>query len=160
MRSKWLHLKDTAFRMRREGATLGSIELELGIPKSTLSYWFIGIRLTDKQKTAIREKWLKAINESRDNAIRWHNQQKSTRIEDARLGAEAVIDRLDLRDKPTLELALAFLYLGEGSKKSSVTSLGSSDPVILSFFIFCMEKLYGLPPDQAKCYSLKREPRT
>lgn len=138
--------------MRKSGTPLGQIGKELGIPKSTLSYWFIGIKLTVKQKVTIRKNWLKAIKESRGNAIHWHNQQKAARIENARLEAEAVIGALDIRNKPTLELALAFLYLGEGSKKTSDTSLGSSDPTILKFFISCMKKLYGLSPNQARYY--------
>ena len=152
MKSKWLHLKDTALNMRKRGTPLGQIGKELGIPKSTLSYWFIGIKLTVKQKAAIKKNWLKAINESRGNAIRWHNQQKATRIEDARLEAGEVIKGLNFRDKPTLELALAFLYLGEGAKKSFDTSIGSSDPKILNFFISSIRKLYQVRPDQAKCY--------
>lgn len=121
-KSKWLHLKETALRMRRSGTPLGQIGKELGIPKSTLSYWFIGIKLTVKQRTAIRKNWLKAIKESRGNAILWHNQQKAARIEGARLEAEAVIGALDIRNIPMLELALAFLYLGEGSKKTTARS--------------------------------------
>ncbi|MEK7170865.1 MAG: hypothetical protein AAB774_00990 [Patescibacteria group bacterium] len=138
--------------MRKRGAPLGRIEKDLGIPKSTLSYWFIGIKLTDRQKAAIRKNWLRAINESRGNAIRWHNEQRASRIEEARLEAENVTHELDINNNPTLELALAFLYLGEGSKKSYDTSLGSSDPVILKFFISCMKKLYGLTPSQARYY--------
>ncbi|OGD63624.1 hypothetical protein A3F39_04155 [Candidatus Berkelbacteria bacterium RIFCSPHIGHO2_12_FULL_50_11] len=152
MKSRFLHLKDLALKMRKEGVPLGRIGIELGIPKSTLSYWFIGIQLTDKQRTAIKANWLKAINESRGNAIRWHNRQKAGRIEVARLEAEAVMSRLNLTDASTLELALAILYLGEGSKKSSDTSLGSSDPTILKFFVYCMKKLYGVSPTQARFY--------
>ncbi|MDP3992812.1 MAG: hypothetical protein Q8Q05_01185 [bacterium] len=152
MKSKWLHLKNTALEMRKSGTPLGQIGKELGIPKSTLSYWFIGIKLTVKQKAAIKKNWLKAIYESRGNAIRWHNQQKAVRIEDARLEAEEVIKGIDFRDNSTLELALAILYLGEGSKKTSDTSLGSSDPTILKFFISCMRKLYQLGPNQARYY--------
>lgn len=152
MKSKWLHLKENATKLRKNGMPLGQIEIKLGIPKSTLSYWFRDIKLTDMQKVAIKQKWLKAIKESRANAILWHNEQKANRVEEAKIAAESVIKNIDHTDKSTLELSLALLYLGEGSKKSSDTSIGSSDPDILNFFIFCMKELYSISPTQARFY--------
>lgn len=46
----------------------------------------------------------------------------------------------------------SILYLGEGFKKSPVTGLGNSDPLILRFFIFTLKKLYNIKPDQFSCH--------
>jgi len=152
MKSKWLHLKDSALKMRKSGATFGQVESEFGIPKSTLSYWFKDIELSIEQKAAIKNSWKFAIKSTRRNAIKWHNQQKDARIQEAKIEAKRVVGQIDLSDVATLEIALAILYLGEGTKKSLDTSLGSSDPKILKFFVICMKKLYQIDFDQAKCY--------
>lgn len=50
------------------------------------------------------------------------------------------------------ELALAFLYLGEGAKTKSRTSLGSSDVRIAKFFVTCLREVYAVPDTHIKCY--------
>lgn len=135
-------VKDAAFKMRRQGKTYNEITRKLGIPKTTLNYWFVGIELSPQQKALIRKNWIKAIINSRDNAIKWHNEQKEGRILLAKNQAETVLSKINFNDQVVLELALAMLYLGEGSKKTQTTSLGSSDPEILKFYFRAIKKLY------------------
>jgi hypothetical protein len=49
------------------------------------------------------------------------------------------------------ELALAILYLGEGTKAKGETSMGSSNPLILKFFITCLRNIYSVPENKIKC---------
>jgi len=152
MASKWYSLKQEALELRRTGTPIRQIEVKLGIPRSTLSYWFRDIKLSNKQKEIIRRDWIESIKGSRKNAIEWHNNQKSIRIEIAKQEAREVLEKVDLTNKPVVELTMSFLYLGEGSKKSPTTSLGSSDPLILRFFLYCLKSLYQVPTSQIKCY--------
>jgi hypothetical protein len=47
-------------------------------------------------------------------------------------------------------LAFAMLYFGEGAK-SSLTSLGSSDPNILKFVLYVLKHNYHLKNEQIRC---------
>jgi len=144
MRSKWYELKEHAIKLRRRGFSIGKIEKQLSIPRSTLSGWFKNIELTEKQKTILIANWKNALVKARKKAVIWHNNQKKTRIQEAKNTALKTLNEINTDDINILELALAFLYLGEGTKKSPHTSLGSSDPMILKFFLSVIKKIYGL----------------
>ncbi len=64
-----------------------------------------------------------------------HPETNTNILSDKKLGefwkeAKIVLNKLDLKDKAVLELALAILYLGEGTKKSSGFRMSNSDPMI------------------------------
>lgn len=151
MVSRWANKKSKAVALRREGSSIGSIEQMLGIPRSTLSGWFRSIPLTKKQQAELKKRAKEGLAKARLGAVRWHNAQKNNRLEKAaEMGREVL--RLVPNDAATLELALAFLYLGEGGKTVSGTSLGSSDPHIARFFIRSLQKIYAVPVKYIKCY--------
>lgn len=151
MISRWADQKSKAVALRREGNSIGSIERMLGIPRSTLSGWFRSVPLTKEQQIKLNQRARQGLARARIVAVQWHNAQKKDRIEKAaQVGAE-VLKRIP-NDVATLELALAFLYLGEGSKIGARTSLGSSDPRIVKFFIQCLRQIYAVPVETIKCY--------
>ena len=61
MITKWSHLKSEAMSLRMKGKSLPFIHIKLGIPKSTLSYWFKDIILTEKQKDKLHNDWKNAL---------------------------------------------------------------------------------------------------
>src|SRR3989344_2144003 len=110
MISRWVNKKPEAIALRRKGNSIKDIEKILGIPRSTLSGWFQSVVLTKKQQAALKRRWKRALVSARVEAVRWHNTQKSIRLEKASLMASDVLKRIH-NDVTTLELALAFLYL-------------------------------------------------
>ena len=151
MKSKWYESKSLAIAMRKKGYSLRRVHANLGIPKSTLSGWFKNIDLTSKQKQKLDDSWKKGLINARQKAVIWHNQQKQSRIDEARHQAELSLDKLDLSNIAVIELALSLLYLGEGRKNSAYTSLRSSDPLILKFFVSALEKSYKISKNSFKC---------
>tara|TARA_B100000745_G_scaffold300319_1_gene253803 strand:- start:2727 stop:3416 length:690 start_codon:yes stop_codon:yes gene_type:complete len=151
MKSKWSHLKPEAIRLRKLGKSLPYVHQKLGIPKSTLSYWFKDIELTPEQKEKLHENWKNALGKARKEAVKWHNAQKTERLSQAKQAASETLDRLDTENSDVLELALAILYLGEGSKKKVETGLGSSDPKILLFYLKALTKLYDVEISTLRC---------
>jgi hypothetical protein len=149
MRSKWFDHKETAISMRQSGMSMTTIGRKLGIPRSTLSGWFRSVELTDEQREKLasnsREGWRRA----REKAVEAHRAGKALRLLEAKRNAQRVIDELEL-SPAVLDLAFAFLYLGEGAKKGS-SSLASSDPMILRFVIAVLKKNYGVKPDELRC---------
>ena len=142
MKSKWFDLKYKAIKLRQQGSSLREVEKLLKIPKSTLSGWFKNIELTSEQKQRLKNNLLDNLSKARKNAVIWHNQQKEMRLKTAENEAKNVLSIIDMGDKSILELTLAILYLGEGAK-SDHTCIGSSDPLILKFFIKGLIKVYG-----------------
>ena len=78
---------------------------------------------------------------ARTKAVEWHHAAKKARTVQVAKSAEKMLGSLDMKDAALTELALAFLYLGEGSKINIGTSLGSSDPRIARFFVQCLKKM-------------------
>jgi len=139
-------------KLRKDGNSIGSIETRLGIPRSTLSYWFRNIVLSEKQKKILKKRWKEGLVFARTEAVKWHHESRKTHIAEVAESAEKMLDSLDVKNKVLIELALAFLYLGEGSKMNDATSIGSSDLRIAKFFVRCLTEIYGVPIEKIKCY--------
>ena len=88
---------------------------------------------------------------ARKQASIWHRTQKASRLKKANQDAQEIINKIDLENKYVLELALAILYLGEGSKKAEETALGSSDPLILKFFLTALKRIYNFDFNKIRC---------
>jgi len=151
MKSRWFGLKPKAIKLRKGGKSIPYVEKKLGIPRSTLSGWFKNIELSSRQKKVLDDNWRKALVAARSKAVIWHNQQKAHRLKIAQDQAFQLLKKLDVSNSDILDVALSFLYLGEGFKKAIETGIGNSDPLILKFFISVLEKNYNVTPSQIKC---------
>lgn len=151
MKSMWYELKEDATLLRRSGLSIGKIENQLGIPRSTLSGWFRDIELTKKQKEKLLQNQKTALIKARKKAVLWHNAQKNKRLGEAEDAARKTLKSIDITNHAFLDLALAFLYLGEGSKRHAETALGSSDPNILKFFLAGLKNIYNIDANKIKC---------
>lgn len=150
MKSKWFELKPRAIELRQQGISLRKVEKILKIPRSTLSGWFKHVKLTEEQILKLRKGHIKHLKSARKEAIKWHNLQKETRIKYAESEAKKTLLKLDCTNEAIQELALAMLYLGEGSKGKSGTAMGSSDPLILRFFVnYLIKKVVDI--NKIKC---------
>ena len=150
MISKWYDLKLKALEMRKNGHSLRAIAMKLKIPRSTLSGWFKNIELTEDQKVKLNNNWKNALNKARVKAVAWHNKQKEIRINIANDESNKILNKINTNDKYVLELALAMLYLGEGDKTQQ-TSMGSTNPIFLRFFIKSLNIIFHINSDQIKC---------
>lgn len=151
MQSKWFESKDNAIKLRKEGLSLRSIEQKLGVPKSTLSGWFKGVSLSTEKKKKLFENWKQALVKARKQSALWHNNQKQQRLEKAQMEASQVLGDLDIKNVHLQELALSILYLGEGKKVTDETSLGSSDPLIVKFFLELLKRVYKIDLRRVRC---------
>ena len=134
------------------GESIRDIEMKLGIPRSTLSGWLRSIQLEPAHKLRLEKRWNYALINARKGAVKWHTQAKEGRIAYAHQQAEQTLSKIVDTEQTHLEIALAFLYLGEGTKTKLELSLGNSNPLILRFFVAAVHQLYGVTPSQATCY--------
>jgi len=151
MKSKWYKLKGEAISYRKRGYSIRMIEKLLRIPKSTLSNWFKDVKLTRSQTNKLEKKQKNALRLARLKAVLWHNQQKKKRIEFAQNDATITLKKINIENPHIIELALAFLYLGEGFKKNIETAIGSSDPSILKFFVAALKHIYHFDSTNIYC---------
>lgn len=151
MKSKWFKLKRKAIYLRKRGYSYSEIEKRLEIPRSTLSGWLKHIKLTVEQKERLFKNWKNGLVKARQQAVKWHNAQKAQRIREAENSAHETLNNINLNDKNILELALAFLYLGEGAKTNPETALGSSNPLILKFFLSLLKSVYNINAKKIYC---------
>lgn len=149
MNPKWSDLKERAMAQRRKGVSMTLIERELGIPRSTLSGWFKTIKLTESQRTKLMKNKRDAWKIAREKAVIAHQYKKSLRLLEAKQEAEKVINKIELTDE-LLDIAFAMLYLREGSKNDT-TSLSSSEPKVLRFFLYVLQRNYGIDPNLVRC---------
>jgi len=144
-------IRRRAIVMRKKGESIVCIEKSLGVARSTLSGWFKEIKLSARAKSILEEKKRIALRNARKQAVQWHNLQKKQRFELALAEAQSVLENIDIQDNFVLELTLALLYHGEGSKGSGGTSIGNSDPRVLLFFIAALRRLYNCSSAQIRC---------
>ncbi|KKT42150.1 MAG: hypothetical protein UW30_C0002G0061 [Candidatus Giovannonibacteria bacterium GW2011_GWA2_44_13b] len=151
MESTRAELKDKAVRLRKKGFSIVKIEQDLNVSRSTLSGWLKAVNLTEAQKQKLFENKNKALVAGRKKAVIWHNQQKDKRLQEAKNQAQDVLKSIDTKNKYIMELALSILYFGEGGKSADDTTLGSTDPLILKFFLTCLEQIYNFDINRVRC---------
>lgn len=135
--------------MRQAGTSMTVIERKLGIPRSTLSYWFRTVELTTEQRDNLVRNSKDGWERARRHAAQSHKEQKALRMLRARQQAIETLEQIPITNA-TLDLAFAMLYLGEGAK-SGTTSLASSDPKILKFVLAVLRRNYNITPYMVKC---------
>lgn len=151
MISRWAHLKDDALQLRKRGRSIKEIRSKLGVPLSTLSGWVRNVSLSAGQRKRLHKRWREGLVAARVAAVKWHNAQKAVRMEEAKRAAMTVLNEIP-KSAWAVELALAMLYLGEGSKTNGQTTLASSDSRIARFFIQSVRRLYNVLPTDIKCH--------
>ncbi len=136
-----------AINSRKQGKSYAEISKELGIPESTLGYWFRGNLWSEEIKTNLIGKARilatpKLRLMSKANKKKWdeiHLQQQD----------EAKRDFPLLVKKP-LFIAGLMLYWGEGDKviKNGIVRLANSDPEMIKIFHFFLNKVLKIPKEK------------
>ncbi len=152
MYSQYRKLKIKAVALRRKGRTYGEIRKMVGNPiqKSTLSYWFKNIILSEKSQKKLNQAIDKNIKKAQDKALATNKKKREDYI-------HAVRDRVVcfpkmLKDKNIAKIALAMLYLGEGSKtKKGSLTLGNSSPMVIRLFLHLLRFCYSIDESKFRC---------
>lgn len=148
---KFIKEREDAIKLRRKGLSIRVIEKRLGINRSTVGGWLRDVKLTAQQKRKLHKDWENGLIEARKKAVKWHNAQKSARLEDAKKQSDAVLQNLNFDNSDILDLVLAFLYFGEGFKTNEETGIGNADPLILKTFLYILRKNYKIDTKSIRC---------
>ena len=139
-----------AVNLRKKGYSLRKISNELGVPKSTLSGWLKNVVLTEIQKKSLLKKWRLSLIKARKRAAEWHRLEKIKRVDNIKKLAVEFVDKINLHDKNITKLAIAILYLGEGTKNER-TAMTNSDPLILKSFVEGLVNCFSVERNEIKC---------
>lgn len=137
--------------LRAGGKTFGEIQGILGvvIPKSTLSHLCRGVILPPDYRSKVLQKIQITIKGAQQKAVEVNRRKRSLLLNNIRDSSRNVVRRTN---REGLRVALAMLYLGEGSKWKSHRGLmlGSSYPVAIRLYIQLLEICYGIRRSQLR----------
>lgn len=125
-----------ALSLREKGWSYNLISEQLGVPKSTLSYWLRAIPYTPSQLV------LKRIRDGSQKSIAYKRNNKQRSLEFATLLASEDIGRLNMRDLFMLGLGI---YIGEGSKSYETVRVVNSDPGVIKTGVQWLTQVCKVP---------------
>ena len=152
MRSRYRRLKLKIITLRKSGKTYGEIRKIIGIniPKSTLSDWCSDILLSREQRQRVECLMERGAGRGRATALVVNKLRREKYI-------KAIKDRVShlaakLKNRDTAKIALATLYLGEGSKNQrGALMFGNSDPPIITLFLSLLRRCYNIDENKFRC---------
>ncbi|MEK7162898.1 MAG: hypothetical protein AAB696_01265 [Patescibacteria group bacterium] len=152
MKSSFYSFKSGAIKLRKSGKTYGEIKriLNIGISKSTLSYWFKNINLTLKQKQNIQKKIKNNIKKAQKLSLIKNKIKRN-------LYLNSIDNRIFhlkkfIKNKDVSKIALSMLYLAEGRKKNAgALMFGNSNPDIINLFFYLLRFCYNIDEQKFRC---------
>lgn len=135
-------LRSEAIKLRLQGYTYGQIRRELNLAKSTLSDWLKNLPLSEEQLSLLS----KNRDNSRDIRIeRFRQSAKNKRLlRLTKLFNTQKKRLLPLSDRELLMAGL-FLYWGEGNKQRGRVAISNTDPRVIQFAMYWMNKILKVP---------------
>lgn len=143
--------------LRQRGWTLGEINGEIDIPKSTISGWIKGIKLTKGQQERIRNKIFASSAIGRSIAVRKLEDKTEQWKEEIRNKVKYISEG-SLLDPEIAKMLCGLLYLCEGSKYPSSQAMifGNSDSKIIAAFLNLLRKCFRIREDKLRCRIMPR----
>ena len=140
-----LSAKVKAINLRKLGRSYGEISREIGIAKSSLSYWLKDIALKPEYKKKFYTK--RIINLSMGSKSQ--KERRSREVEAIlKQSKEEIVGNIS---KETFKFIGIALYWAEGSKGKGLR-ITNSDPYLILFMVSWFEKVFGIKPNSLKAW--------
>ena len=152
MRSSHHDFKQQVIALRRQGKTYGAIRkaLQREIPKSTLSLWCHDIVLSPQQIRRIDSAARRAVSRGRMAALSAKKAEREAMLASVKNSVAHLGKKI--LGKDVAKVALAMLYLGEGSKtKRSSLMFGNSNPAVIVLFLGLLRRCYVIDENKFRC---------
>lgn len=137
------YLKERAIKLRKSGKTYSEICLLLhsNIPKSTLSFWCKDIKLSSGDSKRIKNVIRSNVEMARKKALIVNKIKRLEYLNNISRRVKPLCNRI--KNQEVAKIALAMLYLGEGSKTQKGSLMfGNSNPQIIKLFIGLLDYCY------------------
>jgi hypothetical protein len=145
----YLGIKQKVRELRSAGKMYSEIRqiLKLKVPKSTISTWCKGIVLNEEAKIRVKNKIEKTLVSARVKAWSTIAIKRQKYLESICEQNKAVVK--NLQNIEVAKIALAMLYLGEGSKTHRGSLMfGNSEPKVIALFLKLLRQCYHI--DESK----------
>ncbi|MDP3052413.1 MAG: hypothetical protein Q8N22_00455 [bacterium] len=152
MKSRYHHLKPRIIALRKSGKTYTEICKIIGIniSKGTLSDWCGSISLSPEQQQRVERSIKRGTKKGQAVALVVNKLKREKYIQAIRDRVNHLPDKL--KDENTSKIALAMLYLGEGSKtKRGSLMFGNSDPLVIRLFLGLLRYCYDINENKFRC---------
>lgn len=136
-------LKKQAILLRKGGLSYGEIKENLGIPKSTLSYWLKNTPLKPHHKKRLYTKQIQILSMGAPS----QKERRKREVEEIINEATKEIPLPIALD--TYRLMGAALYWAEGSK-NGMLEMTNSDPYLILFTVRWIEMVFNIPAKNMK----------
>lgn len=151
MKQRYSHLKLNAISLRKRGKMYSEIQKILNekVPKSTLSLWFKEVKFSNAQNEALKKRIENKLIESR--AISLKNKREKKEIYLKEVEKRNIHLKNSIKDKNVAKIAIAMLYLGEGTKRGPCIVFGNSNPEIIGLFMRLLRYCYNINENKLRC---------
>lgn len=147
------NLRKQAIRLRSRGMTYIEVQHMLGvrIPKSTLSYWFNGVVITASGRKRLARSIAKQLKITQTRSLQVRRQHRNEYFDEIIQRVKYL--RITLRQRDVALIALAMLYLGEGSKglRQAKITFGNSDSAVITLFLKLLRSCFVVDEKKFRC---------
>lgn len=135
--------KKKAITLRKKGLAMGDIAKELGVAKSSVSYWVRDVKLTKAQRTKLNANGhsIDAIEKRRIARLK-NTAAKRKNI------VNAAIHEAEALSKNTLWCVGVALYWGEGGKTQNMARIANSDPEVIKTMMRFFREICDIPKEK------------
>lgn len=140
-------VKNKVRYLRKKGFSLGQISQNTDVPRTTIRTWIKDIVLSKNQVQVLKDRVQKNLQKGR---IKFQKIQGDKRQRNEKILMENGINEIGQLNSRDFLIAGASLYWAEGFKNRHEHRLGfcNSDPLMIKFYIFWLEKCLGISKDQ------------
>ncbi len=145
-------IQQKAILLRRGGKTYSEIQriLKIKIPKSTLSTWCHQYSLSQEHQQRIDKIVNLNLKKAREIGLLVHVKKRKLYFAEIEYRNRGLL--ASLRNKKVAKLALAVLYVAEGSKRNiGSLTFGNSDPGIIKLFFQLLRYCYSIDETKFRC---------
>lgn len=138
-----IEAKLQAIELRKKGLAMGEIAHQLGVAKSSVSYWVRDVKLTKAQRSKLNANGhsVDAIEKRRLSRL------KNTHAKRAAIMAAATDEAESLKNNPLWCIGVA-LYWGEGGKTQNMARIANSDPAVITTMMRFFSEVCEVPKDK------------
>jgi hypothetical protein len=141
-------LKLEARKLRRRGVSVKKIAAHLGIARSSASIWVRDIVLSIEQLEILRKSSLEGGERGRLKSALLQKERWKKNME---VFKELGINTIGALTERELLIAGLALYWGEGYKKGRRLQFCNSDPKMIKFLLYWLQKCFGIERQDIRC---------
>ncbi|MEI6304910.1 MAG: hypothetical protein WCP09_02735 [Candidatus Taylorbacteria bacterium] len=144
-------VRKAAIALRKRGKSYSDIcnALNVSVPKSTMASWFAGIVLSKRAANILMKNAAINLAAAQKSGLQSIAEKRNAYLD--KLKKENIHLCSLIVDVNVAKIALAMLYLAEGSKRGGFLTFANSDVAIIKLFLQLLRTCYKLYLEKFRC---------